>query len=121
MPTPIETLIDQSAAISHFASNSRYAGLPLAVLELKNAANVYTLHDLVPLRLPYTTLDNKRYYYRLTKMLTDTADHSETVTKTFNVSEQPIVCTPSEAVDTFLGASLDALIIGPFWVERAAL
>jgi hypothetical protein len=33
MPTPIETLIDQSATTSHFASNSRYAGLPLAALE----------------------------------------------------------------------------------------
>jgi glycosyltransferase involved in cell wall biosynthesis len=51
-------------------------------LELKGAANVYTLHDLVPLRLPYTTLDNKRYYYRLTKMLTDTADHILTVSET---------------------------------------
>ena len=25
--------------------------------------NVYTLHDLVPLRLPYTTLDNKRGFH----------------------------------------------------------
>ncbi len=32
---------------------------PLA-LAARGARNVYTLHDLVPLRLPYTTLDNKR-------------------------------------------------------------
>jgi hypothetical protein len=38
---------------------------PLA-LRVSNAKNIYTLHDLVPLRLPYTTLDNKRYYFRLT-------------------------------------------------------
>src|SRR5689334_24600641 len=25
----------------------------------KGARNVYTIHDLVPLRLPYTTLDNR--------------------------------------------------------------
>ncbi|KVH59333.1 glycosyl transferase family 1 [Burkholderia sp. MSMB1072] len=33
----------------------RYTGVP----------NIYTIHDLVPLKLPYTTLDNKRYYFRL--------------------------------------------------------
>lgn len=32
MPNPIETLIDQSAQVSRFASNSRYAGLPFATL-----------------------------------------------------------------------------------------
>jgi carbamoyltransferase len=37
----------------------------------------------------------------------------------FNVAEQPIVCTPEEAVETFLRAKLDALAIGSFWVERA--
>ena len=36
--------------------------LPLRVAD---ARNVYTLHDLVPLKLPYTTLDNKELYARL--------------------------------------------------------
>ncbi len=31
-------------------------------IELAGARNVYTLHDLVPLRLPYTTLDSKTFY-----------------------------------------------------------
>jgi carbamoyltransferase len=34
----------------------------------------------------------------------------------FNVKGQPIVCTPTEAVDTFLAARLDALVIGDFMV-----
>ena len=37
---------------------------PLA-LKMPGVPNIYTLHDLVPLRLPYTTLDNKRQYLRL--------------------------------------------------------
>jgi carbamoyltransferase len=36
----------------------------------------------------------------------------------FNVRGQPIVCTPQEAVDTFLFANLDALAIGNFVLER---
>lgn len=39
---------------------------PLPV-KIKGIPNIYTIHDLVPLKLPYTTLDNKRYYYRLIK------------------------------------------------------
>jgi hypothetical protein len=50
MPTPIETLIDQSATISHFASNSRYAGLPLAVLDGPDGRQiVYVTRRFVPL------------------------------------------------------------------------
>jgi glycosyltransferase involved in cell wall biosynthesis len=34
-------------------------------VKLAGAANLYTIHDLVPLRLPYTTLDNKPNHVRL--------------------------------------------------------
>lgn len=51
-------------------------------LYVPNAKNIYTLHDLVPLRLPYTTLDNKRRYYRLISLLLRTADHIVTVSET---------------------------------------
>jgi carbamoyltransferase len=36
----------------------------------------------------------------------------------FNVAGQPIVCTPSEAIDTFLAARLDALVIGSYVMVR---
>ena len=36
----------------------------------------------------------------------------------FNVRGQPIVCSPSDAVNCFLQTELDALAIGPFWVRR---
>ena len=46
--------------------------LPLAV---RNCPNVYTIHDIVPLRLPQTTLDDKRYFLRLIRRLCAKADH----------------------------------------------
>ncbi|MEM7665843.1 MAG: glycosyltransferase family 1 protein [Pseudomonadota bacterium] len=48
---------------------------------VKDAANIYTLHDLVPLKLPYTTLDNKRYYLKLMKEIVQRADHIVTVSE----------------------------------------
>lgn len=44
-------------------------------------ANIYTLHDLVPLRLPYATLDNKRAYYAMCKTIAARADLVFTVSE----------------------------------------
>jgi carbamoyltransferase len=50
-------------------------------------------------------------FHRLTgvPMLTNTS---------FNDNEEPIVCTPRDAVRCFLKTDLDALALGPFWVEK---
>lgn len=45
------------------------------------AANVYTLHDLVPLRLPYTTADRKKHYLALCQRIAREADHILTVSE----------------------------------------
>ncbi|HEV8680743.1 MAG TPA: glycosyltransferase family 1 protein [Stellaceae bacterium] len=50
-------------------------------LRAKAARNIYTIHDLVPLRLPYTTLDNKRLTYRLLRKIAAEADHIVTVSE----------------------------------------
>lgn len=50
-------------------------------VSVRGARNIYTLHDLVPLRLPSTTLDNKRRYLRLARELAATADLIVTVSE----------------------------------------
>ena len=50
-------------------------------LRTKSACNIYTIHDLVPLRLPFTTLDNKRKMFRLLKKIAADADHIVTVSE----------------------------------------
>jgi glycosyltransferase involved in cell wall biosynthesis len=53
--------------------------LPITV---KSAPSIQTIHDLVPLRLPYLSDDNKRYHYRMLRALTKRADHIVTVSET---------------------------------------
>lgn len=50
-------------------------------LRVKSACNVYTIHDLVPLRLPFATLDNKRQMFRLLMKIAAEADHIVTVSE----------------------------------------
>jgi glycosyltransferase involved in cell wall biosynthesis/SAM-dependent methyltransferase len=51
-------------------------------LRVKGARNVYTIHDLMPLRLPFATLDSKRRTRRLLKAVAARADHIVTVSET---------------------------------------
>ncbi len=50
-------------------------------LYVKGRPNLYTLHDVVPLRLPYTTLDHKKRYLRLLQELDKKAEHFVTVSE----------------------------------------
>lgn len=53
---------------------------PLPV-RMPKARNIYTLHDLVPLKLPYTTADTKKVYYRMCQRIAREADHILTVSE----------------------------------------
>ncbi|QJU57612.1 glycosyltransferase family 4 protein [Sphingomonas sp. AP4-R1] len=50
-------------------------------IRLEGARNIYTFHDIVPLKLPHTSLEDKRYYHRLLKHCVDAADHIVTVSE----------------------------------------
>ena len=53
---------------------------PLPIL-VPGVPNIYTLHDLVPLRLPQATLDRKEPYFNLMKWICKTAAHIVTVSE----------------------------------------
>ena len=50
-------------------------------LRVAGARNIYTLHDLVPLRLPRASLEDKRYYDTLTRACVTRGDHIVTVSE----------------------------------------
>jgi carbamoyltransferase len=41
------------------------------------------------------------------------------VNTSFNDNEEPIVCTPQDAVRCYLKTDMDALALGPFWTEKS--
>jgi glycosyltransferase involved in cell wall biosynthesis len=70
-------------------------------LQVRGCPNVHTVHDIIPLRLPYATLDDKRYFLRLVEHLCRKADHIVTVSefsrrdiiRFFNIPESRITNT----------------------------
>jgi glycosyltransferase involved in cell wall biosynthesis len=57
-------------------------------LRIEGARNIYTFHDIVPLKLPHTSLEDKRYYHRLLTRCVETAAHIVTVSEN---SQQDVV------------------------------
>lgn len=52
-----------------------------APLRVAGCPNIYTLHDIVPLRLPYTTMDDKKLYLEVVRNLCRNAEHIVTVSE----------------------------------------
>ena len=70
-------------------------------LRLKGARNIYTIHDLVPLKLPFTTLDRKRQFYRMIRQICASADLVVTISEQskrdihslFKIADEKVVNT----------------------------
>lgn len=76
-------------------------------LRIKGATNIYTLHDLVPLRLPYTTLDNKRRYFKLVSKIAKTADHIITVSESAKADITNLLkISPDRVTNTYQSVSI---------------
>ena len=106
------TDLDQLAR-HHFARHGRRAVVKLAEtpslfhttqpipIAVDGCPNIYTIHDLVPLKLPHTTRDQKPYALSMLRELCHAADHIVTVSefsrreiiKFFGVAEDRVTNT----------------------------
>ncbi len=89
-------------------------------IRLVGSRNIYTIHDLVPLRLPYTTLDNKSSHLRLLQGCFRYGDHIATVSET---SRRDILAlfptvSPERVTNTYQALSHSPHPVGPDEVER---
>nr|WP_314073724.1 glycosyltransferase [uncultured Roseococcus sp.] len=81
-------------------------------IRIHGAANIYTIHDLIPLRLPGTTRDNKRYTYRLLKHVTARADHIVTVSEHSRRDIMELLDVPPERVtNTYQAVAMPADVL----------
>lgn len=83
-----------------------------APVRVEGCANVYTIHDLVPLRLPHATLDNKRTILKTLREIARSADRIVTVSEH---SRQDIVrllgADEARVVNTHQAVSLPARLL----------
>jgi glycosyltransferase involved in cell wall biosynthesis len=81
-------------------------------LRMTGTKNIYTIHDLVPLRLPHTTLDDKRYYRRLIRRTLKVADHVCTVSESSRDDIHKLFKVPEAKVsNTYQSSQVPAEIL----------
>lgn len=59
-----------------------------------------------------------RRYYRIVEEYYRRTGIPSLINTSFNMHEEPIVCSPDDAIRAFLDGQLDALAIGDYWVTR---
>ena len=70
---PLQIKLEQAPKLFH-------ATRP-APIRVNGCPNIFTIHDLVPLRLPFATADDKKYHLGLIRHLCRSADHIVTVSE----------------------------------------
>jgi glycosyltransferase involved in cell wall biosynthesis len=85
-------------------------------IHVPKAMKIYTIHDLVPLRLPYTTLDDKKYSLDMHRALAREADHIVTVSEFSRRDIIALLGVPENRItNTYQSVSLPkALVDRPF-------
>lgn len=87
--------------------NIWHATYPLPIT-IKGTKKNTTIHDLIPLKLPYTTLDDKNFYYKVIKQTIATSDLIITVSE--NTSKDLIDifnCPKTKIVNTYQPIAID--------------
>lgn len=79
-----------------------------------------TMHYDGTARVHNVSLDTSQYIFRLLIEKKNTAGQVPCLLNTsFNLSGNPIVEAPADAIRTFMASDLDILAIGPFIVEKS--
>ncbi len=71
-------------------------------------------------RIQTVTRDTSQRYYDLLRAFERRTGCGVVVNTSFNVRGEPIVCTPADAYRCFMRTDIDALVLGPFLLEKNA-
>jgi carbamoyltransferase len=69
-------------------------------------------------RIQTVRRDQNPLYYDLLRAFRRETGVPVLVNTSFNTRGEPMVCTPRDALESFWSTPLDALVIGPFLVEK---
>jgi glycosyltransferase involved in cell wall biosynthesis len=91
-------------------------------LRIEGARNIYTIHDLVPLRLPYSTLDDKKFFLNMVRHLGRVAERIVTVSEASR-NDLINICgiSPEKVVNTYQSVAFPEEMVAQSDAETARL
>jgi carbamoyltransferase len=105
----------------YFASGYPSAVMLLVfdVLEHQRAVVPAITHEDGTARVQTVAREDNPLYYEMISEFHALTGVPMVVNTSFNDNEEPIVCTPQDAIRCYLKTDLDALAIGPYWTEKS--
>lgn len=88
------------------------------VLEHQRAVVPAITHEDGTARVQTVSRADNPLYYELISEFHALTGVPMVVNTSFNDNEEPIVCTPQDAVRCYLKTDMDALALGPFWTQK---
>jgi len=70
-------------------------------------------------RIQTVTKETNSIFYDLIRKLKDVNDCPVVINTSFNVRGEPIVCTPEDAFNCFMGTNIDILVVGNYFLSKA--
>ena len=76
-------------------------------------------------RIHTVSNQSNKLFYQLLEKFYEKTGYPILINTSFNIRGEPIVCSPEDAYNCFMGTNLDSLVIGSFFIrkekQRAAL
>jgi carbamoyltransferase len=89
------------------------------VLEHRRAEVPAITHVDGTARVQTVRREENPLYWQMIRCFDELTGLPMVVNTSFNDNDEPIVCSPDDALRCFVKTDLDGLAIGPFWVERS--
>lgn len=122
------------AARRHFRRHSRLLDLNLdhppdifhathnVPLRVKGRPNIYTIHDVIPLRLPAATLDSKKYFLKSLRAICRAADKIVTISECSKRDILQVADIPEDKIEvTYQSASIPGALVHRSMDETAGI
>jgi glycosyltransferase involved in cell wall biosynthesis len=103
-PVTFDNRHSAAPAVAHWTT--------LMPVHARNAPNIYTIHDLIPLRLPHTTLNNKPLFLDMCREVARRADHIAVVSEATRQDVIRMLGVPEDRVtNTYQAVSLPPALV----------
>jgi carbamoyltransferase len=89
------------------------------VLEHQRPVVPAITHEDGTARVQTVTREDNALYHEMISEFYALTGVPMVVNTSFNDNEEPIVCTPQDAIRCYLKTDMDAVAIGPFWTEKS--
>lgn len=82
-------------------------------VKVAGCPNIYTIHDVIPLRLPNATLDNKKFFLKSLRAICDHADQIVTVSECSKKDILSVATIPEDRITvTYQSTAFPAALVG---------